>query len=78
MKKQKFTDTHVDIHDDGSATIHHVHASDPNKDVKHAVANLDGVHDSMEEHLNPNEEDALEEKVHPGIHQEIMGLKDKE
>jgi len=74
MRKHKFSETHIELHHDGSATVHHVHESDPSKDVKHAVGDLDGLHDSMEEHLNPEEEESLEEKVHPGIHQEALAL----
>jgi len=80
-----FTHTHVDIHDDGSASIHHVHADGPEHDVKHAVADLDGVHESFQKHLNPDEveskieksgqdPEALEEKVSPGIHQKIAEM----
>ena len=72
MKKHKFSSTSIELHHDGSATIHHQHESDPTKDVHHAVADLDGVHDSMEEHLNPEVEEALEEKIHPGLHQEAL------
>lgn len=54
-----FSHSHVEHHGDGSHTIHHVHKSgDPTKDVKHAVQNLDGVHDSMQANLgapNPGE-----------------------
>lgn len=81
-RKHKFIHTHIDLHDDGSATIHHVHESgNPLRDVHHAVADLDGIHDSLEDHLNPNEDDkkyeeaeAAEEKVHPGIHAEIAKM----
>lgn len=87
-KKHKFTHTHIDLHDDGSATIHHMHADGPEKDVKHAAADLDGVHDCLEDHCNPEEiekeikakgkdPEALEEKVSPGIHEKIKMLADK-
>lgn len=58
MKKHHFAHSHMEHHADGSITVHHQHESDPGKDVKHAVADLDGAHDSMEEHLgqpNPGE-----------------------
>ena len=59
MKNKKghsFSHTHIEHHHDGSHTVHHVHESDSKKDVKHAVPDLDGAHDSMEEHLGaPNE-----------------------
>jgi hypothetical protein len=58
MKNKKghsFSHTHIEHHHDGSHTVHHVHESDAKKDVKHAVPDLDGAHDSMEEHLGmPN------------------------
>ena len=87
MKKVKhehaghgFTHTHVDLHDDGSATIHHTHADGPMHDIHHAVADLDGVHDSMQEHLNPEykDEESAEEHIHPGIHEAVQKLMDKE
>lgn len=56
MKKHHFLHTHIEHHKDGSHTVHHQHESDSKKDVKHAVADLDGAHDSMEEHLGqPNQ-----------------------
>jgi hypothetical protein len=61
MKKHKFTHTHAEHHADGSHTVHHVHADGPHKDVKHAVASLDHLHDSMQDHLgtpNPGEAEA--------------------
>ncbi len=60
-KTHKFSATHVEHHKDGSATVHHKHEEGPHKDVKHAVANLDGLHDSMQENLgqpNPGEAEA--------------------
>jgi hypothetical protein len=56
-----FTDTHVKHHADGSATMHHVHHEGPHKDVHHAVADHDGMIDSMMEHTgspNPGEAEA--------------------
>lgn len=56
-----FKHTHVEHHADGSHTIHHHHADGPEHDVKHAVGSLDGVHDSMQDHLgtpNPGEQEA--------------------
>ena len=57
-KHHKFTHTHVEHHSDGSHTVHHVHQDGPAHDKKHAVANLDELHDSMQDHLgapNPGE-----------------------
>ncbi len=76
-KKHKFSHTEVEYMDDGSGTAHHVHESDPTKDVKHAFGDLDGLHDSIQEHLNPEMEESLEEKIHPGIHDEVMQLADE-
>lgn len=69
-----FHSTHIELHDDGSATIHHVHEKGPEHDKKYAAADLDGVHDGLEDHLRmpEAEEEKLEEQVHPGIHKEIM------
>ena len=56
-----FSHTHIEHHGDSSATVHHVHHEGPHKDIKHAVANLDGIHDSMQDHLgtpNPGEAEA--------------------
>jgi hypothetical protein len=56
-----FKHTHIEHHEDGSATVHHQHEMGPEQDVKHAAADLDGVHDSMEDHLgqpNPGEAEA--------------------
>ena len=56
-----FTHSHHEHHADGSITVHHVHHEGPHKDIKHAVANLDGAHDSMQDHLgtpNPGEAEA--------------------
>lgn len=56
-----FTHTSVEHHADGSHTIHHKHSEGEHKDVKHAVADLDSLHDSMQDHLgtpNPGEAEA--------------------
>jgi hypothetical protein len=56
-----FKESRLTHHTDGSVTIHHMHHEGPEKDIHHAVANLDGVHDSMEDHLgqpNPGEAEA--------------------
>ena len=48
--KHGFHSTTVKHHKDGSHTVHH-HHEDPAKDVEHAVADHDGMMDSMQEHL---------------------------
>jgi hypothetical protein len=56
-----FKSTHIESHNDGSHTVHHMHEDGPEHDVKHAAANLDAVHDSMQDHLgtpNPGEAEA--------------------
>lgn len=56
-KGHGFHHTHVEWHKDGSATIHHEHEI-PAQSVKHAAADLDSVHDSLEDHVRepePNE-----------------------
>lgn len=72
-----FTHTEVEVHHDGSATIEHHHEKGPDHNVKYAVTDLDGIHDGFEEHLRPSEneenedEEKAEEKIHPGIHEEV-------
>lgn len=61
MKHHKFHHTSIEHHKDGSHTIHHQHEDGAEHDVKHAVGNLDGAHDSMQDHLgapNPGEAEA--------------------
>lgn len=60
-----FTHTHIDHHSDGSATIHHQHEDGPDHDVKHAVADLDGIHDSMEDNLG--DKNIGEDEANQGI-----------
>jgi hypothetical protein len=79
----KFLNTHIEHHDDGSATVHHEH-EDGKSHVKHAVADLDAVHDSLEEHLrDPHEiekevdergvdHEKLEELLEPGVHDKAL------
>jgi hypothetical protein len=50
-KKHQFKASHMTHHGDGSITVHHEHESDHNKDVTHAVPDLDAAHDSMESNL---------------------------
>lgn len=77
-----FTHTEIEIHDDGSATMEHHHEKGAEHNKKYAKPDLDGIHDGLEEHLrvDPDEmkekEDELEEKVHPGIHEEIKKIAD--
>lgn len=56
MKKHhKFTHTHVEHHNDGSHTVHHVHEEGPHKDVKSAAANHDAMIDHIMDHTSaPN------------------------
>jgi hypothetical protein len=58
MKKHKFSHTTVDHHKDGSHTVHHHHEDGPAGDVKHGVADHNGMMDSMMDHTsepNPGE-----------------------
>jgi hypothetical protein len=84
-KRHKFVHTDAEFHDDGSLTVHHVHEEGPHKDVRHAVSDLDGLHDSIQEHLNPEEieekvekmgqdPEQLEENVSPGIHEKVLKM----
>lgn len=85
MKRHKFSHTNIELHPDGSATVEHVHESNPVKNVKHAVADTDGIHDSLQDHLNPVEveEEAehrgfdpekIEEQIAPGIHDKVLDV----
>lgn len=45
----------IEHHKDRSHSIHYQHEDGPEHDVRHAVSNIDGVHDSLEQHLGqPN------------------------
>jgi hypothetical protein len=52
-KKHEFSHSTVHHHKDGSHTMHHHHESDPKKDVEHAVADHQGMMDSMQQNLGP-------------------------
>lgn len=66
-KHHKFHHTHIEHHVDGSHTVHHQHEN-PEHDVKHAVADLDSLHDSMEDHLGePNDGEAEAEAGQHGV-----------
>jgi hypothetical protein len=81
--KHKFLRTTIEHHADGSATVHHEHQDGEGHHVKHAVLDLDGIHDSLEDHLRDPEEveaypkehgidpEKLEEAIHPGLHEEM-------
>jgi hypothetical protein len=45
-----FTHTTIHHHHDGSHTVHHHHIQ-PEKHVHHAVPDLEGVHQSLHDHL---------------------------
>ena len=54
-KHHKFTHTHVEHHNDGSHTVHHVHVDGPHADVKGAAADHDGMMDHIMDHTSaPN------------------------
>ena len=56
-----FKSTHIEHHNDGSHTVHHMHEDGAHADVKHAAANLDAVHDSLQDNMgseNPGEAEA--------------------
>jgi hypothetical protein len=72
----RFTHTEIELHHDGSATIEHHHEKGPDHNVRYAVSDLDGMHDGLEDNLRlpEKDEEALEEKIHPGIHEEVEKL----
>jgi hypothetical protein len=73
-KKHHFSHTHIEHHADKSHTVHHVHESDSSKDVKHAVPDLDAVHDSMQDHLGePNPGEAQADMGDHGVPPAIAG-----
>ncbi len=83
MKHHQFSHTHIEHHKDGSHTVHHVHESGDGKmDVKGAVSDHDGLMDHMMDHTSaPNEgegsdekNEALEEKMAPGLHDKIASM----
>jgi hypothetical protein len=55
-KKHQFKRTIIDHHTDGSHTMTHEHESDPTKNITGAKADLDGVHDGLEENIGEPEE----------------------
>jgi hypothetical protein len=68
-KHHPYTHTHIEHHDDGSHTVHHVHKDGPHKDVKGAVADHDGMLDHVMDHtsaMNPGEEADEAGKALPG------------
>jgi len=74
--------TTITHHADGSATVKHEHESGDHKE--YAVADLDGVHDGLEDHLRTPDEigkdidahgidyEALEEAIEPGLHDKAL------
>ena len=53
-KKHSYKRTEIEHHADRSHTVRHIHA-EPSKSKSYATADLDGVHDGMQENLNPPE-----------------------
>ena len=65
-KHHPFTHSHVEWHDDNSATVHHVHRDGPHKDVKGAAASHDDAMDHIMDHTSePNEG---EQEANAGVH----------
>jgi hypothetical protein len=59
-KHHKFTHTHIEHHNDGSHTVHHVHQDGPHKDVKGAAADHDGMMDHVMDNTSaPNPGEAV-------------------
>lgn len=85
MKNHKFSSTHIDHHDDGSMTVHHMHEDGSEHDVKHAVGDHDSMIDSLCDNLDPEkiegeldkrgiDSEKLEEAIHPGLHDTMEDL----
>lgn len=69
-----YTETHIRHFDDGSHAIEHRH-EDGVSHKEHAKEDLDGLHDSLEEHLrHPKNEDKIEEAIHPGLHDKVANV----
>ena len=77
-KGHKFQRTHIEHFKDGSGTVEHHHEEGAHKNVKHAVGNIDEMHDSVEEHLGaPNAGEAEADGGDHGIpaeHAEPAGI----
>jgi hypothetical protein len=87
MKKHKFSHSVIEHHADGSHTVHHIHEKHGHAhsvpvrdgDVRAAAGDHDHMLDHMMDHtsdMNPGEghdenEEALEEKIAPGIHAKV-------
>lgn len=68
MRKHKFSHMHVENHKDGTHTVHHVHEDGEKHDVKHAVSNLDHLHDSIQKHLGqPNDGESAADMGQHGV-----------
>jgi hypothetical protein len=61
--KAKHKSTSIEHHDDGSHTVRHVpHEGGP--ELSYAAANLDAVHDGLEEHLGePNHDEEMKHEI---------------
>jgi hypothetical protein len=58
-KGHKFHRVHIEHHHDGSHTAHYSHEDGASQDKKHAVGDLDSLHDSIEDHVGqPNDGEA--------------------
>lgn len=65
MRHHGFHSTTVHHHKDGSHTVHH-HHMEPEKDMEHAVADHDGMMDSMHQNLAPEMGGGGEEAAEAG------------
>lgn len=60
-KHHKFSSTHIEHHEDGSHTVHHIHKDGSAHDKKYAAADHDSMLDGMMDHTsepNPGEAEA--------------------
>lgn len=66
--KHEFSHSTIRHFKDGSHSLHHHHESDKTKDVKHAVATDDAMHDSLHQHVGiPNSGEAQANAGQSGI-----------
>jgi hypothetical protein len=55
LRKPNFDSTRILHHGDGSHTVFH-ESSDPGQNVSYAKADLNGVHDGLDQHLGTDSE----------------------
>ena len=94
MKKHKFSHSVIEHHSDGSHTIHHIHEKHGHAhsvpvrdgDVRGAAGDHDQMLDHMMDHTSmpiaceykDADNEAMEEKIAPGIHSKVAAAQEKQ